>query len=125
MKQDTDITDLSRILFGEVPGEFFIEIIIRLVIMYIIALVTLRLMGKRMAAQLCRNELADLVSISAAIGVSIQAPDRGLLPSVVIAIVIVLVGRFISRLASKRRRFEELSQGQLSVLVKDSVLHLE
>lgn len=125
MQQETDLTDISRILFGEVPGEFFIEIIIRLIIMYIIALVTLRFMGKRMAAQLSRNELAALVSVSAAIGVSIQAPDRGLLPSFVIAIVIILVGRFMSWRAYKNRRFEERTQGKLSVLVEDAVLQLE
>jgi uncharacterized membrane protein YcaP (DUF421 family) len=126
MKEEgTDITDFSRILLGKVPPEFYIELLIRLVIIYLLSLLAMRLLGKRMAAQLSRNELAALVSIAAAVGVSLQAPDRGLLPTLVIIIVIVLVGRCIAVRAYKNRKFEIVSQGKASVLVKDSVLQLK
>ena len=98
-KGDIHFTDWSRILFGEVPASFFLEVLIRAVIFYILLLVSMRLLGKRMSSQLSRNELAALVSLAAAIGVPIMAPDRGILPGFVIALVVVFVGRTISRLA--------------------------
>jgi len=124
-KEDIDITDVTRILFGEVPAEFFIEVLIRLVFIFILALIAMRLMGKRMAAQLSRNELASLVALAAAIGVSVQDPERGLLPSVVIALVIVLVSRFISFMAYRKRGFEKISQGEVSILIENAMLQLQ
>jgi uncharacterized membrane protein YcaP (DUF421 family) len=124
-EDDIHITDLGRILQGEVPAEFFIELFIRLVICYVVALVAMRLIGKRMAAQMSRNELAALVSIAAALGIFIQAPDRGLLPAIVVVMVIVLVSRFTARIAYKSNRFEEKTQGRENILVKDAVLQLK
>jgi uncharacterized membrane protein YcaP (DUF421 family) len=122
MEQQIKITDLPRILIGEVPADFFVELLIRLLVAFFLALITMRLMGKRMAAQLSRNELTALVSVAAAIGVSIQAPDRGVLPSVVIALVIILSSRGTAWWSVKNSRFEQASQGKYSILVKDAVL---
>jgi uncharacterized membrane protein YcaP (DUF421 family) len=125
MSKEIKLNDFTRILVGEVPAEFYIELLIRLTITFIVALVAMRLIGKRMAAQLSRNELAALVSIAAAIGVVIQAPDRGLLPAILIAFLIVLIGRWIATRAAKNKKFEKISQGNIAVLVKDSVLQLQ
>jgi len=125
MKEEIKITDLSRIFVGDVLAEFYIEVMIRLLFIFILALTAIRLMGQRMAARLSRNELVALVSLAAAIGMPIQAPDKGLLPAVVIATVIVFTGRWMSSLAFVRQRFERISQGDVIVLVENSVLNLK
>lgn len=122
---DMHLTDWLRIVVGEVPGVFYIELIIRASIFYLLLLVSIRLMGKRMASQLSRNDLAAMVSLAAAIGVPLQAPDRGILPAVVIAIVVVFTARWISAKTAKNQDFEKFSQGNISMLVKDSVMDLE
>jgi uncharacterized membrane protein YcaP (DUF421 family) len=124
MNKDIRISDIQRILIGDVPAEFFIEIVLRLVIVYFIALLTMRFMGKRMTAQLSRNELTALVSIAAAIGVAIQAPDKGVIPALVIVAIIILIGRFMAWRTSVNQNFERNSQGNIQLLVKDSVLQL-
>jgi hypothetical protein len=39
------LSDWSRILIGEVPGSFYLEAIIRVVFIYLLLLVAMRLMG--------------------------------------------------------------------------------
>jgi uncharacterized membrane protein YcaP (DUF421 family) len=71
--------DLERLVRGATPWTFSLEVIVRIVVLYAILLIALRLMGRRMSTQLTRNELLALVCLAAAIGPAIQAPT-GLLP---------------------------------------------
>jgi uncharacterized membrane protein YcaP (DUF421 family) len=119
------LEDWQRILLGEVPGAFYIEVIIRAVVIYLILIGSMRIMGRRMASQLSRIEMAAMVSLAAAIGVPIQSPDRGILPAVMIAIVVVGVQRIISMYSARNQKFEDLTQDDLDVLVEDSVMQLD
>lgn len=118
------IDDLQRIFIGEANMDFYIEVIIRTVIIYLILIVSMRLLGQRMASQLSRIEMAAMVSLAAAIGVPLQTPERGLLPAVIIAIVVVCVARIVSYYSSRNQKFKKLSQDDLDVLVEDSVLNI-
>jgi uncharacterized membrane protein YcaP (DUF421 family) len=120
--EDIHLEDWLRILIGEVPFSFLLELIIRAALVYLILMVSMRLMGKRMSSQLSRNELATLASLAAAVGVPMMAPDRGLLPGIVIALVLICVERFIAARAFESEAFETLAQGQISTLVKDGVI---
>jgi uncharacterized membrane protein YcaP (DUF421 family) len=117
--------DWKRILLGEVPRTFYLELVIRALVVYLILMISMRVMGKRMSSQLSRNELAALVSLAAAVGVPLMAPNRGLLPAVVIAIVVVGVQRVIADLAAKRQTFEKISQGNMSILINESVIDID
>ncbi|MVN23119.1 YetF domain-containing protein [Mucilaginibacter arboris] len=119
------LTDWARILVGDVPGSFYVEVVIRAIVFYLLLLVAIRLMGKRMSSQLSRNDLAAMVSLAAAIGVPLQAPDRGILPAVIIALIVVVVARWIAAKSFKDQKFEKFSQGNVGMLVKDSVMDLE
>lgn len=122
--QEINLTEWSRILFGEVPAGFYVELIIRAAFFYLLLMISMRMLGKRMSSQLGRTEMAAMVTLAAGIGVPLQAPDRGLLPALVIAIVVVYVGRWVAAKAFKDQNFEKFSQGNIDVLVKDSVLDL-
>lgn len=123
-KEDIYLYDWLRILVGEVPGTFYIEILIRAAAVYLILIVSMRLMGRRMASRLSRNEMAAMVSLAAAVGIPILDAQRGLLPVVVIALVVVFTQRLISSLAAKNEKFEGLSQGISTTLVENSVIQL-
>jgi uncharacterized membrane protein YcaP (DUF421 family) len=124
MSEEIKLWDWMRIMIGNVPWSFFIEAALRIIFIYLLLVFSMRLLGKRMAAQLNRNELATLTSLAAAIGVPLQAPDRGLVPPVIIALVVILIGRLVASLSAKNQRFEYLSQGDIEPLIKDSVLQL-
>jgi uncharacterized membrane protein YcaP (DUF421 family) len=122
--EQIDINDWYRILIGQVPLTFIIETLIRSAIIYALLLVSIRLLGSRMAGQLSKNEMISITTLAAAIGVPLQAPDRGIIPSFIIAAIVILIGRLVSAWAARSPRFETLSQDKLSILVEDSVLQL-
>jgi uncharacterized membrane protein YcaP (DUF421 family) len=124
-KYQIHIDDLMRILQGNVPWEFYLELVIRALVSYAVIIVALRLMGKRMGKLLTRNEVAAVATLAAAIGIPLQTPDRGLLPGLLIAGLVVLFQRYIAHRASKKEQFERLTQGHISTLVTNSVLQID
>lgn len=122
--QDLKLTDWMRILVGEVPGGFYIELIIRAAFVYLLLMVSMRLLGKRMSSQLGRTEMVSLVTLAAAIGIPLQTPERGLVPAIIIALVIVYTGRWIAGRAFRNQKFEKRVEGNVSVLVNDSIFDL-
>jgi uncharacterized membrane protein YcaP (DUF421 family) len=124
-KDDIKLTDWLRIIMGDSPAMFLIEIIFRVVLIYAILLIGMRLMGNRMAASITRIEQASIVTLAAAIGVPIQTPERGILPAFIIALVVVLCGKIIASKSVKSERFERIAQGKIDTLISNGVLQME
>lgn len=124
-KDDIYLYDWQRILLGEVPGSFYFEILLRAATIYLILVVAMRLMGRRMASQLSRNEMAAMISMAAAVGVPILDPSRGLLPAFIIALVVTAIQQLVSYWAAKDEKFEGLSQDISTTLIENSVMQLE
>lgn len=122
--EEIHIDDWQRIFVGNVPAAFYGEVILRVAITYLVLMVSMRLMGKRMASQLSRNEMIAMVSLAAAIGVPLQSPDRGILAAVVIAIIVVSIQQLVAKLATKNQTLETITQGDITALVEDSHLNL-
>lgn len=123
--EEIKLTDWSRIILGQVPPEFYIELIIRGCLVYALLMLSMRLLGKRMSSQISRLELAALVSLASAIGVPMLSPSNGLLPAFIIAFVIVGFTRLISFISLKSEKFESATQGDLDTLVTDGVMRLD
>lgn len=94
----------------------------RVAIVYLIILIAMRFMGKRMVAEVGRADIVARVSLAAAIGLPIQRPGRGLLVALVIVAVIVGVGRLLAWMAFKNKTFEKTFQGNYAPLVADGVI---
>ncbi|MGK3968517.1 DUF421 domain-containing protein [Sorangium sp. So ce118] len=120
--EEIRIFDLERMLRGQTPWVFALEVLLRVVVIYVILVVSMRLMGRRMAKQVSRNELAALVSLAAAIGPAMQTPDRGLLPTALVALLVVGMQRALATLAARNRRVEKVTQGEVTTLVVDGCL---
>jgi uncharacterized membrane protein YcaP (DUF421 family) len=119
------LSDWTRIIFGETSPDFFVEVIIRTLVIFLLLIISMRLYGRRMAAQISRIELVALFSLAAAIGVPLQAPDRGLLPAFVIAIVVILVGRVVATLMFGNQKFEASVRDRLTIVINDGVFDLQ
>jgi uncharacterized membrane protein YcaP (DUF421 family) len=125
MKNDIQQWDWERILIGEVPTAFLLEAVLRLTFVYLLLMVSMRLLGKKMASQMTRNETAAMVSLAAAIGVPVLSPDNGLLPALVIAIVVVLVAKSVLTSSARNEKIERLAQGRFEVLVNEGVMNVD
>jgi uncharacterized membrane protein YcaP (DUF421 family) len=124
-KDEIKITDLYRFLNGEVPPEFYLELIIRTLFVYLVITFGLRYMGKRISSELNRSELAALSTLAAATGLVILAPDRGLIPPLIVIGVIIGIKRWVQKRNLKSEKFEFMTEGHLTTLVYEGVLQLK
>jgi uncharacterized membrane protein YcaP (DUF421 family) len=124
-KDDIHIDDIGRILFGAAPPEFLIEVFLRTVIIYTGTLVITKLLGKRMKAQLTITEMAVMIMMGAVISLPMQAPDRGVFQGFTIMLVLTGLHFYFNLRTLRSKKFEQLTQGKMTVLVKDGVLQLK
>jgi uncharacterized membrane protein YcaP (DUF421 family) len=117
--------DWHRLLIGETPWWFQIEILARVCFIYAVLTLAMRLMGKRVAGQMSLSEMAVLITLGAAVGVPMQVEDRGMFPAVIILLVALIFQRGLSLWAYRNRKVEVLSQGDVTVLLQDGRLFLD
>lgn len=122
---DAELWDWMRILLGDVPWGFLIEVIIRVSAIYLLLVVSMRIMGKRMSSMISRNEMIAMVSLAAAIGLPMQDPSQGLLPAFIVAAVIIGFQRFISIKTLKNPKFESVVVDSINALALDGRLELK
>jgi uncharacterized membrane protein YcaP (DUF421 family) len=123
-KEDIHLDDIYRILFGQAPVTFLLEVFIRTLVVYLVLLLAIRWLGKRMSGQLTIMELAVMLTLGAIICVPMQIPDRGLMQGIVLLLCAVWFQRGISLLGVKYGWFEDFTQGKSSMLVKNGMLIL-
>lgn len=124
-KEEIHLGDWQRILLGEAPAEFMLEVLIRSIIIFLIFAVIARMLGKRMNGQLTQTELAVMLMLGGLIAPAMQQPDRGILISVLALVCILFLQRSLTKWGFKSHRVEEITQGVESALVKDGVLQLD
>ena len=116
---DEMLSTAQRLLMGDAPWEFLLEIVFRTVAIYIILFTVMRLMGKRMAAQLSISELAVMITLGAAIGVPLQTPAQGVMPACVLLASALAFQRGVSYWAYRKRKIEVITQGDVTLLLED------
>jgi uncharacterized membrane protein YcaP (DUF421 family) len=118
------LSDLQRILVGDAPYAFLLEVIIRTLVIYLVLLIVIRFMGKRMSGQLTIMEMAVMITLGAIISVPAQVPDRGLLQGILLLAMVLAFQRGVTRLTLKSNRLEDAIYGSGSVLIKDGVIQV-
>jgi uncharacterized membrane protein YcaP (DUF421 family) len=113
---------LQRLLVGDAPWLFLVEVLYRAAIVYVVLLVAMRAMGKRMAAQLGIAELAVILMLGAAISAPIQMPKQGILPALVVLATIALLQRGLSWWSYRSGKVEVTVHGDAIVLLADGRL---
>jgi len=120
-----DLYNWRRIIFGDAPPQFLAEVFFRSILMYIVLLLTLRLLGKRMNAQLSIMELTVMISLGAIVSLPMQSPERGVLNGAILLFLILVFQRGLSLLSCKSSRIGRIVYGGMSTLVKDGILQAD
>ncbi len=124
-KEEIHLWDWQRILIGEAPVEFMLEVFIRTFIIYLLLLIAVRILGKRMSANITTFEMAVMLTLGAVVSVPMQAPDRGLLQGIVILVCVIALHRGLALLTFKSKKLEVLTQGDVSLLVKNGIIDVK
>ena len=124
-KEEIHWGDWYRILIGSAPETFLLEVLLRTVCMYLILLVVLRLMGKRMGGQLTISELAVMLTLGAIICVPMQIPDRGILQGALVLVCALVFQRGLTLAGFNSSSLEKIMQGTEIILVKNGVIQVD
>ncbi|KAF2510566.1 DUF421 domain-containing protein [Flavobacterium foetidum] len=121
-KDDIDITDWNRILFGESPPEILIEVILRSIILYAALLLVVRLLGKRTNSILTITERAVFITLGAIVAMPMHGPSHGIAIGVIVLLTVLFLQRTLTRSFFISRKWEDIMQGRLTILVKNGII---
>lgn len=121
-EKDYELLDWHRLIIGDNPWGFALEVLGRTIVIYLCLIVVMRLLGKRMHAQLNIMDLAVMLTLGAIASVPMQAFDRGILPGVVLLVSILFLHQASTILIYKNRKIEIVTQGVISLVIKNGVI---
>lgn len=124
-KEDVEITDWYRILFGEAPPEILLEVSIRAIILYISLVFVVRLLGKRTNSILTITERAVFITLGAIVAMPMHGPAHGIIIGMVVLLTVMILQRSLTRSFFISKKWEELMQGRVAMLIKDAVIDVK
>ncbi|WP_274630874.1 DUF421 domain-containing protein [Arvimicrobium flavum] len=122
MDQAIHIFDWERMLFGEEPPLFLLEIAFRTAIVYGYALVLLRWLGSRTIGQLSTIEFLLVIALGSAVGDAMFYPDVPLLHALLVITVVVVANKGLDILIANSASAERAIDGIPEEAVRDGVI---
>ena len=113
----------QALLFGSEDWAFLPEVAVRSLFMFLIVLISLRILGKRSITQLSVFELGVIIGLGSAAGDPMFYKDVGIIPAVVVFLVVVSLYRFMTYLINKSEKIENLLEGEPVYLVEDGKIN--
>jgi len=113
-----------RFLLGQGSWLSLLEISLRALTLFTLIIFSMRLLGRRVASQYTLFELSVVVTLAGAVGVPLQATNRGLLPPIVIMIAVITVQYAMAKWSVRYPRFEAAISGTVSTIVFKGELQL-
>ena len=110
--------DWQFILFGEEDWVFLLEVVLRSAIMFIVALLAMRAIGRRGTKQGV-FELVLIVTLGSAAGDPAFYRDVGILPAIMVFVVIVVMYKIVNFFTARNQHLDDLVEGTHARLVKD------
>lgn len=111
------IISWKEFLLGGEKWTFLIETAIRSFIMFIVILLSLRLLGKRGIKQLSVFELGVIIGLGSAAGDPMFYKDVGLLPGMIVFSIVLSLYRLITFLINRYSKFEQFVEGKPTCIV--------
>jgi uncharacterized membrane protein YcaP (DUF421 family) len=114
--------DWNRMIFGDMPAEFLLEIAFRTVIIYVYCLGLLRWLGSRTIGQLSTIEFLLVIALGSAVGDSMFYPEVPLLHALLVVTMVVFANKGLDVLIAKSKRAETAIDGVPEEAVRDGII---
>ncbi len=122
LDQPIEVLDLQRMLFGDHPPLFLVEIIVRTLIVYLYTLLLLRLLGSRTIGQLSTVEFLLVIALGSAVGDAMFYPDVPLLHALLVVTAVVLANKVLDIAMARSKRAEHVIDGTPRQAIRDGVI---
>ncbi|MGE0846417.1 MAG: DUF421 domain-containing protein [Flavobacteriaceae bacterium] len=122
MEETVRAFDLGRMLFGDEPPLFMLEIVVRCVVIYTYAFFLVRWVGGRSVAQLSMVEFLLVIALGSAIGDPLFYADVPLVHCLLVITVIVALNKALDMLIYRSQRAERFIDGRAVEIVRDGVI---
>ena len=114
--------DLHRIILGDLPAAFYLEILMRTTVLFLFTLLLIRATGKRSLGQLSVFDFVIIIALGSAVGDPMFYEDVPLLYGMVVVAVVVGLERVLALLTSRQARLELMVDSSPTVLVREGVV---
>lgn len=111
--------DLKSLLVGDEKWNFLLEATLRSVVMFIVIIMSLRLLGKRGVKQLSVFELGVIIGLGSAAGDPMFYKDVGVLSGIVVFLIVMSLYKFITFLINRSDKFETFLEGKPTIVIED------
>lgn len=104
---------------------YYIYMIGKTILFYILLIVFMRIMGKREVGELSIFDIIVFFIISELFSISISDPDGNVFKSLVPITVIVILQILTSKITLKNVKFRDLVEGKPTIVIKNGVVNLK
>jgi uncharacterized membrane protein YcaP (DUF421 family) len=111
--------DWHRLFLGGQPPLYFLEIVLRVVLIYAFAVFGLRLMGKRGQRQMSAFELVLIIALGSATGDTMFYPEVPILYAWLIILLMVGLNRLLSYLQFQYNSFNIFLEGTPRLMIRE------
>lgn len=122
MDQAIQVFDWQRMLFGDEPPLFLLEIAFRTTVVYVYALLLLRWLGSRTIGQLSTIEFLLVIALGSAVGDAMFYPDVPLLHALLVITVVVVANKVLDMVIARSPATERAIDGVPEEAVRDGVI---
>ena len=122
MNTETVPFDLARMFIGDAPALFYLEIVVRIVIVYCYTLLLLRWIGSRTIAQLSTVEFLLVIALGSAVGDSMFYADVPLLHALLVVTAVVLLNKVIDLLLFNSDTMKNVIDGHAVEVVRNGCI---
>jgi uncharacterized membrane protein YcaP (DUF421 family) len=116
--------DLVRIFWGDQPPLFFLEILLRTVVLFAYMILLMRVMGQRGVGQMSLFEFALIIALGSAAGDPTYQKDVPILYGMFVIFLIVMMHKLITKLNQRWRLSQKATEGHSICLVRDGVVDI-
>ena len=123
MEEPVVAFDLGRMLLGQEPPLFLLEIALRTVIIYAYTFFLIRWLGSRSIGQLSLVEFLLVIALGSAVGDAMFYPNVPLIHAMIVITVVVMLDKALSHVVARNSRMEDAIEGKSVAVIGDGLIN--
>lgn len=122
MDTNLDPLDWQRLLLGLAPPLYLIEILLRIVMLFLVLLLVVRLLGKRERQSLSPMQQMLMIALGSAAGDVMLYPDFSIAYAAMVLVGVTFLTIGLENLANRSRGVRDYLESRPRVLVRDGII---